>query len=86
MRNEHIGSSTSFGCSTFISQLLTMNITFSRIVCSILYSKYFFRFKMLSSSNGNDSEKYEQAETFNSSKDWGWIESPSNEDVYDPDW
>ena len=41
---------------------------------------------MLSSSNGNDNETYEQTETFNSSKGWGWIESPSNEDVYDPDW
>ena len=34
------------------------DITFSRIVCSILYNKYFFPFKMLSSSNGNDSETY----------------------------
>ena len=23
---------------------------------------------------------------FNSSEDWGWIESPSSEDKYDTDW
>ena len=41
---------------------------------------------MLSSSNGNDSEAYEQTETFNSSEYWGWIENPSSEDEDDPDW
>ena len=41
---------------------------------------------MLSSSNGNDSETSGRTETFNSSEDDGWSESPSNEDKYDPDW
>ena len=41
---------------------------------------------MLSSSDGNDSETSEETETLNSSKNWGWIESPSSEDEYDPDW
>ena len=41
---------------------------------------------MLNSSDGNVSETSEQAETFNTSEDWGWIESPSREDEYDPDW
>ena len=39
---------------------------------------------MLSSSDGNDNETYEEKETFNSSEDWGWIESPSSKDEYDP--
>ena len=62
------------------------DIKFSRIVCSILYNKNFFPSKMLSFSNGNDSETYEQTETFNSSEYWGWIENPSSEDEDDPDW
>ena len=41
---------------------------------------------MLSSSDGNGSETSEQTETFNSSENWGWIESSSSEDEYDPDW
>ena len=41
---------------------------------------------MLSSSNGNDSETYKKTENFNSREYWGWIESPSSEDKYDPDW
>ena len=41
---------------------------------------------MLSSSNGNNSETYEQTETFNSSEDWGWMESSSSEGEYEPDW
>ena len=32
------------------------DLKFSRIVCNVLYNKNFFRFKMLSSSDGNDSE------------------------------
>ena len=39
---------------------------------------------MLSSSDGNDSETSEQTESFNSTENWGWIESPSIEDEYDP--
>ena len=41
---------------------------------------------MLSSSDGNNSETFEQTETFNRRGDWGWIKSPSSEDEYDPDW
>ena len=62
------------------------DITFSKTVCSTLYSKNFFPFKMLSSSNGNDSETYKKTENFYSSEYCGWIESPSSEDKYDPDW
>ena len=47
------------------------DIKFSRIACNILYNKNFFPFKMLSSSNGNDSETSEQIETFISSENWG---------------
>ena len=41
-------------------------------------------FNMLNSFDGNDSETSEQTETFNSTENWGWIESPSSEDEYDP--
>ena len=58
---------------------------FLRVVCSILYNENFFPFKMLNSSNGNNSETSEQTETFNSSEDRRWSESPSSEDEYDAD-
>ena len=41
---------------------------------------------MLSSSDGNNSETSEQTESFNSSEDWGWIESPSSKVEYNTDW
>ena len=41
---------------------------------------------MLNFSDGNDSETSAQTETFNSTKNLGWIESPSSEGEYDPDW
>ena len=50
--------------SNFLEQYL--------VFCTI---KTFFSFSMLSSSDGNDSEKSEETETFNSSEDWRWIES-----------
>ena len=59
---------------------------FLRVVCSILYNKNFLPFKMQNSSNGNNSETSEQTETFNSSEDCRWSESPSSEDEYDADW
>ena len=39
---------------------------------------------MLRSFDGNESEISEQTETFNSSEEWGWIDSPSSEGRYDP--
>ena len=88
VKNEHIGPSISFSYSTLmlISQTLTMISNFLEqylVFCTI---KTFYPFNMLSSSNGNDSELSEQTETFNSSKNQGWIKSPSSEDKYDPDW
>ena len=43
------------------------------VFCTI---KTFFSFSVLSSSDGNDSETSQEIEGFNSSEDWGWIESP----------
>ena len=70
MKNKHIGP---FLLAAHLHTRFAgpdHDIKFFRIVCSILCEN-FFPFKIMSSSNGNVSETFEQTENFNSSEDWG---------------